>query len=262
MEIFFKSDSYSTPIEKKRVFWDRLFLNSRFYFVLKYLQIVFKNAKVARKGLYDTEKWSDSSYDVFKLIEDCGGRFEISGIDNIRNTKEPVVFISNHMSTLETMVFPCIIAPLKEVTFVVKDSLVKHPVFGPIMRSRNPIVVSRANTRDDLKIVLNDGKNQLSNNISIILFPQSTRKPEFIPEEFNSLGVKLALNSGVKVIPVAIKTDFWGNGKLVKDLGKINRKNTIYMKFAPPMTIEGTGKEEHKKIIDYIQTNLEIFKDN
>lgn len=36
----------------------------------------------------------------------------------------PVVFVSNHMSTLETFVFPCIIAPVMKVTFVVKDSLV------------------------------------------------------------------------------------------------------------------------------------------
>src|SRR4030043_2323348 len=138
-------------------------------------------------------------------------------MQNISKSEGPVLFIGNHMSTLETMVLPCIIAPHREVTFVVKESLVKHPLFGDVMRSRNPIVVGRTDPRKDLEAVMNGGMDLLSKGISIVIFPQSTRSVEFIPEEFNSLGVKLAKKAGVKVVPIAIKTDFWGNGKLIKE---------------------------------------------
>lgn len=131
-----------------------------------------------------------------------------------------------------------------EVTFVVKDSLVKHPFFGPIMRARNPIVVSRSNSREDFQTVMKRGQELLSEGISIIIFPQSTRTVEFKPKEFNSLGVKLARTAKVQVIPVAIKTDFWGNDKYLKDLGPIDRSKPIHMAFGEPLSIDGSGKRK------------------
>jgi len=97
---------------------------------------VFKTRRLAVKGKLDRQAWAISSHSVLKLIESFSGRFHIEGLDNIRKAEGPVVFVSNHMSTLETMVFPCIIAPDKKVTFVVKDSIVSHRVFGPVIRAR------------------------------------------------------------------------------------------------------------------------------
>ena len=123
------------------------------------------------------------------------------------------------------MVLPAIIAPHREVTFVVKESLVRHPLFGHVMRSRDPIVVGRTDPRKDLETVMNKGPELISKGSSIIIFPQSTRSLVFKPEDFNSLGVKLARKTGVKVIPVALKTDFWGQGKLIKELGPLTAKS-------------------------------------
>jgi 1-acyl-sn-glycerol-3-phosphate acyltransferase len=181
-------------------------------------------------------------------------------MENITKTAGPVLFISNHMSTLETMILPCIIAPLREATFVVKESLVRHPLFGDVMRSRNPIVVGRTDPRKDLEAVMNGGADLLDQGISIIIFPQSTRSLEFRPEEFNSLGVKLAKKAGVKVVPIALKTDFWGNGKLIKEMGPLDRHKPIHIKFGEPFSVKGNGKEENQKIIDFIKSSLEEWK--
>lgn len=155
------------------------------------------------------------------------------------------------------MVLPCIIAPEKEVTFVVKESLVKHPFFGPIMRSRDPIVLGRENSREDLGIVLSKGQEILSKGVSVVIFPQSTRMVEFVPAKFNSLGVKLAANAKVRVIPIALKTDFWEIGKVVKDLGRISRHKPIYITFGEPLTISGNGKKENAQIIDFVVSHLQ-----
>ena len=93
------------------------------------LRIVLVTRKQAVRKLYDTKAWTDSSFYIFRFIEKCGGKFHITGMENITKSEGPVLFISNHMSTLETMIFPCIIAPLREVTFVVKESLVKTSAF-------------------------------------------------------------------------------------------------------------------------------------
>lgn len=256
-KVFFTTNSYHTMEDTPRLTIDKFMLNTRLYFMIKYISIVLKSRSAALKGRYDSEAWALSSYEVLKLIEGCGGRFHFTGLENLHKCQGPVVFISNHMSTLETMVFPCIIAPLMKVTYVVKDSLVKHPFFGPIMRSRDPIVVNRANSRDDLQIVLNRGQELLSNGTSIIIFPQSTRSVKFISKEFNSLGVKLAYKAKVQVVPIAIKTDFWENGKYLKDLGPIKRSKPIHMAFGEPLSISGSGKEENKMIIEFISSHLE-----
>ena len=133
---YFTSDEYHTSKSTRRALLDKAALNTRFYFVSKYVSIVLKTRRQALRGMYDTEAWAVSSFDIFKLIESCGGKFHITGLDNIRRCPEPVVFVSNHMSTLETMILPCIIAPERKVTFVVKDSLVTNPFFGAVMRSR------------------------------------------------------------------------------------------------------------------------------
>ena len=259
MKSFLEGDSYHTQADTKRFWLDQLSFGTRAYFILSFIKTVLITRRIALKGLYDKAAWIESSHDILRLLERCGGKFHITGLNHMREIKGPVVYISNHMSTLETMVFPGLIAPFREVTFVVKDSLVKHPFFGAVMRSRNPIVVSRENSREDLMIVLNKGMELLAKGISVVIFPQSTRNTVFNPAEFNSLGVKLAGRAGVPVVPVAIKTDFWENGRIFKDLGPISRMKPVYIDFHSPLTIKGTGKEENEKIIDFISSKLKSW---
>jgi len=252
---YFESGTYITP-EKDLTIGDKLFFHTRLYFTLKFARTVLTSRYQAKRGRYGDKEWADSSYYIFRFIERSGGSFNITGMDNITKSGEPVLFIANHMSTLETMILPCLISPLRSVTFVVKESLVKHPLFGDVMRSRDPIIVGRTDPRKDLEAVMNGGIELLSKGISIVIFPQSTRNVVFKPEEFNSLGVKLAKKAGVQVVPVALKTDFWGNGKLIKEIGTLDSRKIIYFKFGEPFKVTGTGKEENQKIIDFIQSSL------
>ena len=121
-KVYFTLNSYHTNEDTPRKVLDRIALNTRFYFMIRYISIILKDRKVALEGNYDKETWAATSNNILGLIEECGGRFNITGLDNLRNRKEPVVFISNHMSTLETMVFPGIIAPFMDITFIVKVS--------------------------------------------------------------------------------------------------------------------------------------------
>lgn len=257
---YFESYSYNSPSKEKKSLWDKIIYCNRLYFTLKYAETVLKTRRQAIKGMYDTKAWADSSNYIFRFIEKAGGIYRISGMENISKDPGPVVFIGNHMGTLETMVLPGIIAPHREVTFVVKESLVRHPLFGHVMRSRDPIVVGRTDARKDFEVVMKRGTELLSKGISIIIFPQSTRSIEFKPEEFNSLGVKLAKKAGVNVVPIALKTDFWGKGKLIKELGPLDSKKIIHFKFGEPFPITGSGKAENQRIIEFIQEALNEWK--
>ncbi len=257
---YFDSFNYHSPEKETRSFLERMRLDSRIYFTYKYASIVMRTRKEAIRKVYDSKAWADSSFEILRFIEKTGGVFNITGMENISRLQGSLLFISNHMSTLETMVLPSIIQPHKELTFVVKESLVKHPLFGDVMRSRDPIVVGRTDPRKDFEAVMQGGLDRLQRGISIVIFPQSTRSVEFKPEEFNSLGVKLAKKAGSAVVPIALKTDFWGNGKLIKEIGPLDHKKHIHIRFGEPMHITGNGKEENQKIIDFIQASLKEWK--
>ena len=256
----FSADTYDTPEETRHYMGDRILLRSRWWFYLLLGRDVIKYSRLARRGVYDDEMWINTCFQVFKYLEGCGGRFRIRGLDNLRKNREPLVIVSNHMSSMEAVIFPCIIQPFRPVNFVVKERLVKGSLFGPLVRSRNPVVVARQNPREDFRVVMQEGEKILEKGTSLVIFPQSTRSPVFIPEKFNSLGVKLARQAGVKVLPMAIKTDFWSDSKLIKGFGPLERKKPIYITFGEPLAVTGSGKEEHQHIVRFIASHLEKWR--
>jgi len=120
---YFDKDGYVTPPETRRFLLDRLPLG-RYTLFAKFASVVFKARKLSLAGVYDDEEWAKSSFDTLRIIEGCGGRFEITGLDHVRNLQRPVVFVSNHMSTMETLVLPVLIVQFRKVTYVVKEKLV------------------------------------------------------------------------------------------------------------------------------------------
>lgn len=253
-----KNGSYETSIDKISLL-EKIAPSCSFY--CKLLTIVFKASSKAKRSKYDNAGWAKSSLDILHALEHTGIKIEIKGIENFKNLDAPCVFIANHMSTLETFILPAIIQPLKDVTFVVKKSLVDYPVFKHVMRSRDPIAVGRENPRDDFKAVMEGGVQRLNAGRSIIVFPQTTRTNVFDPKGFNTIGIKLAHKANVPVVPVALKTDAWGTGKYLKDFGKIDPSKKVHFAFGEPFWIKDRGAEEHNKVIEFISSKLKEWSD-
>jgi len=248
---------YQTP-ERSIGWFSRLFPTLSFY--SKATNVVFSAAGKAKKGVYDDAEWCRSSYGIIQGLERVGIQIQIENLEAILKTEGPCVIVGNHMSTLETFVLPFVISPHRNMTFVVKQSLVEYPVFKHVMRSRNPIVVGRENPREDLKTMLNGSLERLKAGISIVVFPQTTRMTAFNPEHFNSIGVKIAKKAGVPVIPLALKSDAWSNGKLLKDFGRIYPTSKVHFAFADPMEVVGNGSEQQDVIVRHIQEHLKKWQ--
>jgi 1-acyl-sn-glycerol-3-phosphate acyltransferase len=210
----------------------------------------------ARRGTLDDDRWAFHSHRVVQIVESVGGKVSISGLEALSQQQGPVVCIGNHMSLLETLILPGIALAFNRVNFVIKEELRHYPILGSIFKALGLIAVSRKNPREDFKVVLREGHKFISNGGSIVIFPQATRSVGFDEQGFNTLGVKLASRAGVPVIPVAIKTDFQGNGKLIKDMGPINPSKMLYFKFGEPIAVEGKGREAHQYVVEFISQNL------
>lgn len=252
-EILSCEDAYQTA--PRRLSWcDRTFPTCSFY--RRFLWNVYRSSAKARRGTYDDLEWCRSSYRVLKSLESVGLRFELTGVDHICQLESPCVFVANHMSMLETMVLPAIIQPIRDVAFVVKQSLLDYPVFCHVMRARDPIAVSRENPREDFTAVMKGGIERLQKGISIVVFPQTMRCLTFDPSQFNTIGVKLARRAKVPLVPIALKTDAWGNGKWFSYLGPIDPNKVVHIAFGEPIMIEGRGGQQHQEITNYIAANL------
>jgi len=245
--------TYVTPPAQERLL-HRLLLRSRLYYVLRFAGIVFGYWPKARKGRLDLPTWYAAAMDVFRIVENCGGRFTIKGFSHIQSTDGPVVFVANHMSTMETLILPAVIFPFKKPVYVIKDQLLKVPFFREYLN--HCIAVTRQSPSEDFKQVMTRGSQKIARGLSVIIFPQATRKRIFEPEHFNSLGIKLARRNSVPVIPLALKTDFWGEGKLIKDFGPLDVRKTIHLEFGAPIHIHGPGKKEHEQVVSFISDRL------
>ena len=250
---------YITQPDAKYPLLDRIFGRTDTWYYLKIFRVISWGAIRARMGRYDYKFWGQQSWETIRAAEVCGAKITITGGENVTKLDKPAVYVSNHMSTLETLFLPAILLSFGGVATVVKESLLTYPVFGHIMRAVNPISVSRRNPRDDLKEVLTKGEETLRNGRAVLIFPQSTRRLGFNSGEFNSLAVKLARKADAPIVPLVLKTDFHANGKFIKDIGQLDRNKPVYFKFGPAMKITGNGREEQEKIISFMETNLRAW---
>ena len=229
-------------------------------FYRAFLTIVIKAGISAKQHRYGYTEWIQSSLGVLENLERIGLRLKITGFEHLEKLDTPCVIVGNHMSTLETVVLPGLIQPIKNVTFIVKNTLLNYPIFREILSSREPIVVERINPRQDFKVVMQEGLERLKRGISIIVFPQTTRYLTFDPSQFNTLGVKLAKRANVPVVPMALLTDAWRNGKYFKDLGPIDPSKKVFFAFDAPLWIQGRGTNEHNTVTQFIQHKLEEWR--
>jgi 1-acyl-sn-glycerol-3-phosphate acyltransferase len=251
--LVFKDSVYETVPGPVSIF-ARRFPSLIFYRYL--IPIVFRSSAKAKRSLYDSAAWCASSLEVLRALEHVGVSVEITGVDNFLTLDGPCIFVANHMSTLETFVLPSIIGPHRSLTFVVKEGLLHYPVFRHVMRSREPITVGRENPRDDLRAVLEGGAEKLKAGWSLIIFPQSTRYAVFDPKVFNSMGTKLAKRANVPVIPIALKTDAWAEGRYFKDFGRVYPSRKVHFAFGKPLWVRERGTEEHNEVISFIISKL------
>ena len=181
------------------------------------------------------------------------------GWENRKDYKGPVVYLSNHMSTLETIMLPPVLLTYGPFNVFVKASLSRLPALKRAAAHMGLIPLGRKSPREDLMQVFNEGVARIKEGRSILIFPQGSRERVFSRKLYSSIGAKLAEKAGVPVMPIAVKTDCEptrpGGKGWFKDFGTVDPTKEIRLRCGPPIT--GTAKEMHQKVFDWIKAQLE-----
>jgi 1-acyl-sn-glycerol-3-phosphate acyltransferase len=204
----------------------------------------------------DYERWGEICMASVAFAEKLGGVVTFEGFEQRAAHQGPVVYVANHMSTLETMVFPTTLLSFGKLAIVLKASLDTMPLVGAAARAVGSIGVSRKNAREDLKTVLEEGAKRLASGSSVLLFPQGTRQAVFDSKKFNSLGSKLAERAGVPLVPLAVKTDFLQTGKWIKDFGPVDPNKPIRFACGPVLPAELGARKMHEQSMAFIEGKI------
>lgn len=205
---------------------------------------------------FDYDEWSKICMASVVFAEKLGGVVTFEGFERRAAYQGPVVYVSNHMSTLETMVFPTTLISFGKLAIILKKSLTETPLVGKAALHVGSIAVTRENAREDLKTVLEEGAKRLADGHSVLLFPQGTRQAVFDAKRFNSLGSKLAERAGVPVVPLAVKTDFLKTGKWIKDFGEVDPNKPIRFACGPVLPASLGARQTHDQSVAFITAKL------
>jgi 1-acyl-sn-glycerol-3-phosphate acyltransferase len=210
-------------------------------------------------GKFNHEAWAKICMASVNFAEGLGATVTFEGFEDRAAYKGPVVYVSNHMSTMETIIYPASLNAFDKLAIILKKSLTEIPLIGKTAIVLGCIPVTRKNAREDLVTVLEEGAKRLHSGMSVLMFPQGTRQSVFEARRFNSLGAKLAERSGVPLVAIAAQTDFLENGKLIKDFGPVDPTKPVRFKASPLFMPALGSKKMHEQSVAFIEGQLKAW---
>jgi 1-acyl-sn-glycerol-3-phosphate acyltransferase len=133
-----------------------------------------------------------------------GIRYEIRGVENLPAVDQPVILLVKHQSTYETFLMP-VIMPC-DLAYVFKKELLYVPFFGWGIGRLDMIHIDRKLRSQAFQKVVTQGRELLSKGIWVIMFPEGTRIERGQAGHYKAGGTRLAIETGVPVIPIAVNS--------------------------------------------------------
>jgi 1-acyl-sn-glycerol-3-phosphate acyltransferase len=163
-----------------------------------------------------------------------GIRYELRGLEHLPAAGQPVVLLVKHQSTYETFLMPVIMP--SDLAYVFKKELLYVPFFGWGIGRLDMIHIDRKLRSQAFQKVVSQGRDLLGRGIWVIMFPEGTRIERGQAGTYKSGGTRLAIETGVPVIPIAVNSArCWPRKALIKYPGIV----TVSI---GPM-IESTGRQ-------------------
>jgi 1-acyl-sn-glycerol-3-phosphate acyltransferase len=136
----------------------------------------------------------------------CGVNYRVHGLEHLptgssADENRAVVLAAKHQSTWETFAFPTFMP--HPLAYVFKRELLYVPFFGWAMGRLDMIHIDRSKRAEAWNKVAAQGKRMAAEGIWVIMFPEGTRAPRGAQGVYKSGASRLAIASGVPIVPIA-----------------------------------------------------------
>ena len=150
----------------------------------------------------------------------CGVNYVVTGKEHLKKLNRPVVVMSKHQSTWETLYLQILFFP---ASTILKKQLLDIPFFGWGLKGLRPIAIDRDNPREALRQVKTGGVHGIADGLNVIIFPEGTRMKAGERGKYARSGAEIAKEAEALVIPVAVNAGIcWPNATFKKLPGKID----------------------------------------
>ncbi|MGS0755266.1 lysophospholipid acyltransferase family protein [Roseateles sp. GG27B] len=134
----------------------------------------------------------------------CGIHWRIQGMENLPSEADrnsAVVLLSKHQSTWETFAYPSLMS--HPLAYVFKRELLYIPFFGWAMARMDMIHIDRSKSKQAWNKVAEQGRRLAAKGHWVIMFPEGTRIARGQQGVYKTGGSRLAIETGVPVVPIA-----------------------------------------------------------
>jgi 1-acyl-sn-glycerol-3-phosphate acyltransferase len=134
----------------------------------------------------------------------CGVQHRVHGMERLPSADPlaPVILAPKHQSTWETFAFPTLMS--HPLAYVFKRELLYIPFFGWAIGRLDMIHIDRSKRAEAWAKVAAQGKALLARGHWVIMFPEGTRTPRGAQGAYKSGATRLAVATGVPVVPIAV----------------------------------------------------------
>lgn len=186
------------------------------------------------------------------LIDMAGVRFVVKGVEKVP-ADEPIIYTPNHSGMFD---IPAVFlnAP-KMPMFIAKKELSAFPFLKQWMWVLDCVFVDRKN-KDGARSSLHDAIEMVKNGRSLVIFPEGTRSKNGELGKFKGGAMKIAMETGAKVVPVLIE----GSRERLEETGNIV-PGTVYVTFLDPIETKGLTKDDFFAMPEQIRALIQNERD-
>ena len=183
------------------------------------------------------------------VIKKVGIKVYVKGAENIPS--ESCLFVANHQGNFDFFAMMGYIN--KPIGFVAKKEIGQFPYVPLWMKAMHCVFIDRHNPRESVKAI-NEAAENLKNGYSMVIFPEGTRSKNHKMGEFKKGSLKLAIKSGVPIVPVTLD----GSYKVYEENnGKEFRPTEVNIIVDKAIYIDQFTKEEQKDMTSYVQSIIQ-----
>jgi len=161
----------------------------------------------------------------------------------------PYIFMPNHASMVDIWAVCVAIPP--SFRFIAKKQLSQIPLFGWAMAAGRFIFIDRKNAVKARRS-MEEAARRIRTGQSVVIFPEGTRTRTGRLLPFKKGGFHLAIDSGVAIVPVAIR----GSGAVMPPGSPLIRAGKVAVEVGEPIPTEGLTNADRDALIRKVRAQI------